>query len=333
MSRIATYLKELGAIFRSTRDKREANYRCKTVLSDMSGDANLLTEVIAKHISTRGSLNVLHYPVVAMDVELNEDFGLVANCWIPLPNRDTNISSKSIHHHGNMLLSTVTAHGSGYEHWTFETPAVVDAAKDVFDLRLLEVAPHPVHHVAFVDAYIAHLPMYPPDCTVTYALWSNQFPTTWRNRLKRIPVFQNNSERLRRIAAKIGMREMLQLNVIEYFDFYPCADGFRGMKERKEFERSNNEDYLYSLFFVLQQTGNDNLGPLIAEKLDSNEQVSNRELVSSLLADLSAGVPIEGRISDNHFGFHYANFTREEILSALKVDSRGKTRGVSDLGS
>ena len=91
----------------------------------MNGTAS----VLEKHLHTPGSLNTRHYPVVGIDIELNHLFGLVANCWIPLPNRATDVSTKAIHHHGEMLLSTVTAFGPGYEHWTFEKPVMVDAAR------------------------------------------------------------------------------------------------------------------------------------------------------------------------------------------------------------
>lgn len=319
MKRVDYYLKTLTDIFRQNNDKREANYRCRRVLIDMSSDKDFFPEVLERHLRKPGSLNTLHYPVVGIDIELNEYFGLVANCWIPLPTHETNVSTKSIHHHGNMLLSTVTAHGTGYEHWLFETPVVADADKDIYNLKLIEQAPHPVHHVAFVDAYVAHLPFYPPDCTITYALWSNQFSTSWRDRLKRIPLFQENSLRLRQLAAKIGMKEMLQLNVIEYFDFYPCTDGFRGMRERKEFQRSNNEDYLHSLFYVLQETGNEHLAGIIHSKLESGGEIADPTLVRKLLDDLKRGNKIEGRLSENHFGFDYANFTRENIFNALNV--------------
>lgn len=329
MERTKKYLRELTAIFAKAKNKHEANYQSERVLVDMSDDKEFFTEVLQNHLRNKGSLNTLHYPVVALEVELNEYFGLVANCWIPLPNRETNMSSKSIHHHGDMLLTTVTAFGTGYDHWTFETPVVVDAKKDIYELKLLDNSPHPLHHVAFVDAYVAHLPLYPPDTTVTYALWSSRFPTTWVDKLKRIPVFQNNNDRLRAVGAKLGLAKQLELKIIEYYDFYPSCEGFRGMKERKEFERSNNEDYLASLFHVIQETGNEHLAPVVWEKLDSCEKIDNRELVKKYLKDLNAGKYIEGKISENHFGFDYANFTKEQILEALAVQN-GKAQNSSN---
>ena len=104
----------------------------------MSGDRSLLTEVLRKHLNTQGVLSNRNYPVVGLDLVLNPYYGLVANCWIPLPGGETDISTKSIHHHGEMLLTTVTAFGPGYEHWTFERPWVIDAATDLYATQLIE---------------------------------------------------------------------------------------------------------------------------------------------------------------------------------------------------
>jgi hypothetical protein len=318
----AKYIKELSALFAGTKDKREANYRSVQLLTDMSGDEKFLTDILEMHLRKKGSLNTLHYPTVGIDIELNEYYGLVANCWIPLPDRSTNISTKAIHHHGDMLLSTATAFGTGYEHWMFETPAVVDAEKEIYDLKLIERAPHPVNHVAFVDAYVAHLPLYPPDLTITFALWSSQYAPTWKDKIKRVPFLQNHSERLREIGRKFGLVNSLDLKVVEYFDFFPDCDGFHGIRERREFPRTNNEDYLASLFYVIQGTGNDALASVVREKLASGERIANRALVEKYAEDLENGVAIQGRVSDAHYGVPTANFTSEAILDALNAQAR-----------
>ncbi|HMS42760.1 MAG TPA: hypothetical protein PKE69_21190 [Pyrinomonadaceae bacterium] len=321
MTKTNKYLNEMKRIFARARDKHEANYQSANVMAEMSADAEFFSEVLQKHLQKAETLNTLHYPVVGIDIELNEYFGLVANCWIPLPDKATNMSTKAIHHHGDMLLTTATAFGTGYEHWMFETPTVVDAEKEIYELKLLEKAAHPLNHVAFVDAYIAHLPLYPPDLTITYALWSSRFPTTWKDKLKRQPLLQKNSKRLRDLAAKIGLAKQLELKVVEYFDFYPSEEGFRGIKTREEFARTNNEDYLASLFQVIQETGNEKLAPVIRQKLNSGEKINNRGLVENHLKDLESGKHIEGRISPEHYGVPQANFTAEEIFQAIDVQN------------
>lgn len=316
MSRIRNYLDALDRIFKSAKDKHAANQLSRSVLEEMSGDAACFTEILERHLRKPGSFDTRHYPVVGIEVELNPWYSLQANCWIPLPGHEANISTKSIHHHGDLLLSTVTAFGSGYEHWTFTTPELIDPENELYDLKLIERAPHPLHHVAFVDAWIPHLPFYPPATSVTYALWTNRFPVTWRDHVKRVPLLQKNAASLRKLAAKAGLKEQLDLKIAEYFDFYPTAQGFRGIRERTEFERGPNEDYLYSLFHVVQATGNERLAPVIEEQ---SAGAQNRELVERLLGDLRRGTPIEGRLSPTHYGIDRANFPLCEVESALAV--------------
>jgi hypothetical protein len=316
------YLDSLKKIFSSAPNKHEANFRSQAVLEDMSNDPGFLRSVLEKHLQTAGSLNTKHYPVVGIDIELNHLFGLVANCWIPLPNRATDVSTKAIHHHGEMLLSTVTAFGPGYEHWTFQKPVAMDLASESYSLSLIDHAPHPLHHVAFVDSYVAHLPFYPRGMTITYALWSSKFESTWKDRLKRVPLLQKNSARLKALAARAGVAKHLDLKVVEYFDFYPTAEGFRGIKERKEFERGPNADYLPSLLHVIQETGNESLAPLLKQQLNAGQPLENPELLRDLIQRLESGQRIEGRLSSTHYGIERANFSKHDLEAALAAQTK-----------
>lgn len=326
------YTDSLKKIFLSAPNKHEANYRSRAVLEEMANDASFFTSVLEKHLQTAGSLNTKHYPVVGLDIELNHLFGLVANCWIPLPDRATDVSTKAIHHHGEMLLSTVTAFGPGYEHWTFEKPVALDEAAESYSLKLIDHAPHPLHHVAFVDSYVAHLPFYPPGMTITYALWSSKFQSTWKDRLKRMPLLQKNSASLKQLAARAGVAKHLDLKVVEYFDFYPTPEGFRGIKERNEFERGPNTDYLPSLFQIIQETDNEQLAPLLKKQLSAGVPLENPDLLKVLIHRLESGQTIEGRLSSTHYGIERANFSKQELEAALAAQSEGRSQR-SEVGS
>lgn len=321
MNTVNKYINQLKNVFANARDKHEANYKSKQILAEMSGDDQFFTEVLQRHIKNPNSFNTAHYPVVSLPIDSNPYFTLVANCWIPLPDRSTQVSTKAIHHHGDMLLTTATAFGTGYEHWTFETPQVVDAGQEIYSLKVLEQAAHPLHHVSFVDAYIAHLPLYPPDLTITYALWSSRFPTTWKDYVKRMQMFQDNSQRLRTLIAKFGLAKQMELKIVDYFDFYPSPDGFKGIKDREEFERGPNEDYLESLFHIIQETGNDHLAINIQDKLNSSDKIDNRAAVEKLLNNLKKGEKIDGRLSSTHYNVPKANFTKEDIINALGLQT------------
>ena len=311
------YLSELYRIFQSAGCKHEAHTRSKPVLEDIAADRDFLTRVMQLYISTPGVFNRKNYPVVGIDIELNAHFHLVANCWIPLPGRPMNISSKSIHHHGNMLLTTLNIFGPGYEHWLFTKPQPLDPQRELYDLRVTVRERHGLHNIAFVDAWEPHLPVYPGSLTITLCLWSNQHPTTWKDRVKRIPLLKQREASLRHWAERMGFAAQLDLKVVKYFDFYPTEEGFKGMRERMEFTLGPNEDHLHSVFHALQGSGNEALAPLIDRQLEAGIRFQNPALVKSLVRDLQHGTPIEGRLSDCHLDIPYATFTTEAIERAM----------------
>ena len=176
-----------------------------------------------------------------------------------------------------------------------------------------------MHHVSFVDAWLAHTPFYPRELSITLALWSNRFDTTWRDHLKRLPGVSANANLLRNVAARMGLKKALDLKVVEAFDFFPITDGFQVMRERKEFTLGPVEDHVASVFHVLQRTGNEHLGRVVRRQLERGVVTTGRAAVERLLGDLERGRPIEGKLSSTHYGVPYANFTRDDVLSALRA--------------
>jgi hypothetical protein len=310
------YISELTRIFKETRDKHEAHRQAQNVLQDICGDHGFIAAVLRRHLSKPETLNAKNYPVVAFDIEFNPYYWLVANCWIPLPGRETHVSTKAIHHHGRLLLTTATVFGPGYEHWLFTKPVMMDPARELFSTQVTERRLHSLHDVALVDAYVPHLPFYPERLTITLALWSSNSPTTWKDRVKRIPLLKKNETVLKRIARRARLAGKLDLNIVEYFDFYPTDQGFRGMKERVEYERGPNEDHLQSLFHILQQTGNENLAPLVERHAEGVGAVANPQAVRRLLRALQSGRPIDGRLSECHFGVPHTTFSGQDIERA-----------------
>lgn len=308
------YLRQLRQCFRQHRDKREAHRAAREILGEASYDPMLLREALARTLHTPGSLARGHYPVIALPVAQELDFELVFNCWIPRPDRRTDHATKAIHHHGSLLLSTATVFGPGYEHWTFSPPEVVDPAEDRYRMRLLGAEPHPKHHVDFVDAQLAHLPLYPAALSVTLALWSGSAPTGAVDRLKRSRVLQRYRAPLKALAQRLRLTRALALNVIEFFDFVPRARGFWGMRQRVEFPLGSAHEHRQSVLAILQQTGNESL-------VDAARHAASRDGVSSeaapLLSALARGDRLDGVLSAGHLDFPYAAFTRADITRAL----------------
>ena len=311
-----SYIEALDGAMRASSDKRASHGAIQDSLRDFATDPVVLKEILRRHIATPENMNSRHYPVLSIPIARTASIELVANCWITLPDSGTNLSTKAIHHHGEMLLSTATAFGPGYEHWMFRTPPY-DANRDDYDLELLDRRVHARGSVAFVDSRTAHVPFYPPSLTITIALWTNSSPTTWRDHLKRRPALRRNSESLRRLLRRVGLARALDLKIVEYFDFTPTSAGFRILKDRWEFPQGPNADYLASMFSILQATKNEDLFS-IARTHAKNPLVQDQALVMSLSDDLEAGRPIGARLSAGHTGAAHANFTAEMIEAALR---------------
>lgn len=319
MSAVDEAVSELIAIFRANGDKHMAHKRSVPVLERISRSSDFIPAMLEKYLGSPASLNRGNYPVVAIELELNPWFSLAANCWVPLPDGNTNLSTKSIHHHGDLLLTTVTIFGPGYEHWTFTPPKPIDAHGDLFSMQLIEAALHPLHHVAFVDAGVAHVPFYPAELSITLALFSNYQPTTWRDRLKRLPGLRGRENQLRNLARKLGLARTLDLKTVDSFDFHPVDNGFAVIREREEFALGPNADHVASVFHVIQKTGNERLATMIESLLERGRITTGRAAVESLLPQLIQGKPIAPRLSPGHYDQPTANFTRGDILHALKA--------------
>ena len=327
MDRVREAESALVRVFKASATKSEANERARPVMEQLSRDPSFLAAVLEKYLLTPGALDKRNYPVVGIQIALNPWFGLVANCWIPLPGGETHLSTKAIHHHGTMLLTTATLFGPGYEHWMFSLPKPIAPGSDTYTMDLLEVGPHPKHHVSFVDAWTAHTPFFPKSLSITLALWSNSLPTTWRDRAKRLPFFRGRETQLRELAVRLGLKKQLDLKVVDSFDFFPSAEGFSVMRERKEFALGPNEDHVCSVFHIVQQTGNERLARAVRKAIDTG-RVAERATVEPLVERLERGKPIEGRLSAGHYDLPFANFTREDVERALRaLETRNSPKG------
>ncbi len=312
----------LDRIFRRATHKRAAHHTARPVLEQASRDLRFFSEALALHLGKPETYNRLNYPVITVPITATPHYELVVNCWIPLPSRETDVTTKAIHHHGDMLLSTATIFGPGYDHWLFSRPRVKQGL--VHTMSALEAAPHRLHEVAFVDDHMPHVPLYPKSLSLTLALWSSQHDVSLMDRVKRIPLLKKNSAALRSAAIRLGLRSALDLKIPEYFDFFPVPGGFEAMKDRKEFDLGPNADHLQSLFHVIGETGNAKHAPIIRKMLESGA-VQDRATVTTLLDKLIGEKTIEGKLSPGHYDIPFANYRARDIRKALaEQDSTGR---------
>tara|TARA_B100000700_G_C15062736_1_gene867007 strand:- start:7407 stop:8423 length:1017 start_codon:yes stop_codon:yes gene_type:complete len=324
-SNTSKYIKELVEIFKTTSDKRKAHKNSFNILKSMTYKKEILSEIIELNLKSKNFISRKHYPVLDLPIYRNSDFHLVANCWLPLPGKQTNITTKSLHHHGTMLLTSATSFGPGYEHWLLEKPIPIKGLDTKFTMKLIERAAHPCHHISFVDSLVVHVPMYISDLTITYALWSDSIQTSMLDRIKANKFINKNKQFLKSLILTLGGENIFALKRTDFLDFYPVKGGFEGVKNRSdvEFTRGPVCDYLYSLFHIIQKTGNSSLVLNIGEEeiLKKNKDLANEDkiLLHSLIKKINIEETIESRLTKNiHYGFPKANFTNEQIEHALE---------------
>lgn len=313
------YTTELTRVFRRAPTKHDAHERSRQVLLDMAGDAASLRASLAREIRKPGALNTRNFPSVGITIAHTPYFGLVANCFL---SGETDLVANAIHHHGHMLLTTVTAFGPGYEHWRFTTPKMIDEHRELFSMGVIDRMQHHLGHTAFVDADMPHAVVTPPALTVTFALWSSKHPVTWREHAKRLPFVRGREQLFRKVSERLGLERALALNPVQYLDFHPVRDGFKGMRERIQYQRGPNEDFLCSFFHILQATNNEALGNVIEEQLRSGGPIDGPETIQRLLGDLRAERPIGARRTEGIHHLEHMNFKTSAIGEALAALER-----------
>ena len=316
------YLSEISDIFSSSISRREAHLHAAPIILLMTKDVNVLRDVIRANLEIPEFLNRGNYPCPSMQIIRTPHFEFVANCWISLPNGASDISTKSLHHHGEMLLTTGTAFGPGYEHWQLEICDRVNEEEALYKMKLIESAVHGLNNVSFVDRQVVHVPLYPESLTITYALWSKAQSTSLFDRVKATSFVSKYRNGIKKVLRQAGMNKALNSRYPEYLDFYPVEGGFKGIRHRSEveFQLGPVVDHLQSIFHVIQKTGYEDMIDSIQTAISTRNTLAadDKRYALQLLDKLREGVPIEGKLTEKlHFGFPRANFTRRQIQESL----------------
>lgn len=304
--------------------KIDAHKSSHRLLELASHDKNIFSEIIHFSASKLGFLSGKNPPTIGLEVFRDKNFQLIANFWIPLPKNIEPQSVTYLHHHGSLILSTVTAFGPGYYHWLMKPQKIISSDKELFRIEMIEKGPHYLHHVGLVNARNIHVPMFAPELSVTYALWSNEKNTNILDKLKAIKILSKYSKLLRTVLTKIGLGNTLQLKNSTYLDFYPVEGGFKGVKHRPKFELllGPTSDYLHSIFHIIQATGNENIAfELFTKDRINNEPfncIKDKNIAIKLLEDLKRGNKINPKLTPNlHYGLSESHFTNASILKSI----------------
>lgn len=307
------YIKSINEIFKLT-DRYEAHRKVAPILQSIARDKDFLFEVIKTNLLKPEFLKKKrHYPTLALEIAETPNYSFVANLWLPLPDKDTDMSLQSIHHHGNLILSTISAFGPGYDSIIFKPDYEIDFSTGVTKMKVEKQYHNDLYRLEFVEANTPHVVFYPNDFSVTLALWCNNKPTQAQI-IKKVGVFKKIKKPLGKIIRTLKLDGLLGLNTVTYFDFYPEKNKLVAMKDRIGYPEGSNENFLQNIFHCLQKLNFDD--EKFLQKLKSNVEI-NKDAHKWIDKFLSKE-EIPSLFEDIHIHMPKVHIPKRDILSVTK---------------
>jgi hypothetical protein len=314
MKDLSAYIEEINAIFRKEEDRYKAHSLCRPLLLEMAKDRSVLYEIIRKNILRPGFWEQKRInPVIALDIEANETVSFVAHCWMPLPDRDTTTTHQSIHHHGKLLLTSVAAFGPGYESLIFKKGFSIDKSTGLASMQLDKVYRNDYLNIEFIDANTPHVVFYPPEFSITYALWTNDAAARSEG-LKKIGFINRYKKQLRKAIDFFGLAGLLGLNTVEYLDFYPENGKIIGMKKRIMYPVGSNASFIKGFFSMLRTVEYPDMASLRASAKDAG---NNKALIEQLITALESKSMLEDDFEKSHLSIEFINLKKRALAEAF----------------
>ena len=309
------YLERLRTIFKQP-DLYQAHRDAAPVLVEASKDQEFLHWVLKKNLSDPAYLNkTRHYPTISFPIEENETFTMVANTFLPLPNGDTEQSFQSIHHHGKLLLSTVSAFGPGYESMIFKGGYSVDETSGLTNMQLERLYQNQSNNIEFVDAFVPHVVFYPTTASMTFALWSSGRHEAL-SKVKKLGALQKVKKPLKAILQATGLASAAGINKIDFNDFYPADGQIYGMRNRIGYPEGSNENWLQNVFSLVQQMGLTDADFLNQLKADCVAR--NQPAPIPWIDKVLEGTPIDLKFEPSHLNIDKVNLHKQDILAVYQ---------------
>jgi hypothetical protein len=315
MDKLNTYVTAIASIFKEEKDRYKAHEKATPVLKEMGADKEVLADIFRKNLSDDSFINKeRHYPTLAFEIYQDENVGISGNCFMPLPDRSGDLSFQSIHHHGKLLLTTVAAFGPGYHSILFKKGFVINKEDQTAKMTIEKNYQFTPGSLEFVDTDQPHVVFFPPDASITYAMWAYASKNNTTQKLKNNFLVKRFKEPIRKTLKLIGLLDRAGVNAVENFDFYPENGRIKVLKNRINFEVGSNENFLTNVFYVLQKAGfNDK--PFLMKLKDKHP--ANTHL-HQLIDKLIAGTRINDEFYDFHKNVRFANLSRKEVVESAK---------------
>src|ERR1700761_5133188 len=115
------YTQRIRQAFAQSPSNYEAHQKSRVILEEMARDKTVFHEILKKNMASPDfHLKKRINPVVALEIDTTINYSFIAHCWMPLPDTDTEMTHQSIHHHGNLLLTSIAPIGPGYSSILFK---------------------------------------------------------------------------------------------------------------------------------------------------------------------------------------------------------------------
>jgi hypothetical protein len=302
-------------IFADGADMYENHKQAIPLLQEMANDVNVLHDIIRYNLKDPQFLKTRQtYSTLALPILETPDVSFVVNIFPSLPDRNTDISFQSVHHHGYMLLTTTAAFGPGYKAITFKKGFEIDMQTGITKMVKEKVYKNTDSKIDFVDANTPHIVFYPESISATYALWSKKTKNDASNKLKRIPLILKFKKQLRKLIEFLHLERALGLAKVEYYDFFPENGKLIAMKERIHYAPNvgTNDHFLSNMFHFIQRTGfNDKL--FIHELL---KKPSTPENAKNYINKLLNGEEIKDNFVPEFLNIPMVNLKINEVIEA-----------------
>lgn len=259
-------------IFAGGDDMYQNHRQAAPLLQEMAADIHVLHNIIRYNLLQPDFLKTRQtYTTLALNVLETPDVSLVVNIFPSLPNRDTETSFQSVHHHGYMLLTSAAAFGPGYRAITFNQGFEIDMKTGITRMSKAKVYKNTDSKIDFIDANTPHIVFYPSGISATYALWSKKTKKDTGNRLKKLPFILKFRKQIRKMVEALHLEKAVGIAKVEYYDFYPDNGKLMAMKERIHYDPSagTNGHFLCNMFHFIQQAGFNDM-PFLQELLAKN---------------------------------------------------------------
>lgn len=308
------YIQELKKIF-SQGDRYKAHRDTAPVLLEMAKDRKFLFEVIKKNLRDSKFISRnRHHPTIDFPIMEDENFSMTTNCFPSLPNKATNISHQCVHHHGKLLLSTVSVFGPGYDSIIFKKRFEINKQTKEAKLEIDNIFHHGQYHLEFIDSFTPHIVFFPSSVSITYAIWTMEKKQT-SDTIKGMPLLQKFKKPIIALIKTLGMSSAFNLNLPEYLDFYVEKGKFM-VKEERDFQYGGgtNDNFIQNVCYIMQEVGFDDNNFLLELKKYFTEQ-NNYKAIGWINALINKQ-KIEPLYEPTHLNIDKVNLKKEEILAA-----------------